>query len=61
MPVYERRYFLSMLTKESREREERQQEMMQKSNNGNARGKRTTRISGDALKARMKSGDIPLT
>jgi hypothetical protein len=60
MPVYERRYFLSLLTKESREREERNQEMVQKENNSNAKGNRKTRISGDALKHRMNSGDVPL-
>lgn len=62
MPVYERRYFLSLLTKEARERQEHSDELRQKTQtNSTAKGKRTTRVSGDALKTRMKSGDLPLT
>ena len=63
MPVYERRYFLSLLTKEARERQEHHDEMMEKaqSKNSTGKGNRTTRVSGDALKSRMKSGDLPLT
>lgn len=59
MPTYERRYFLSLLTKQAREREEEAENMVTKPNS-NAKGNRTTRVSGDALKNKFKMGDIPL-
>jgi hypothetical protein len=61
MPVYERRFFLSLLTKESREREERNQEVSERQKHSTAKGKRTTRISGEQLKSKIKSGNLPLT
>ena len=62
MPTYERRFFLGLLTKDAREREEKTEEMRQKyQNNNNSKGSRNTRISGDQLKTRMQNGDIPLT
>ena len=60
LPTYERRYFLSLLTKDIREREEKTEELKTQANNKNAKGTRTTRVSGAQLKSRMKSGDIPL-
>ena len=61
MPVYERRYFLSLLTKETKERQEREAEIKEKTQSTTGKGKRTTRVSGDALKSRMKTGDLPLS
>ena len=63
MPTYERRFFLSMLTKEAREREEEAERMRDeiRNRNGNSKGSRNTRISGDALKTKMKNGEIPNT
>jgi hypothetical protein len=63
MPTYERRFFLSMLSREAREREEANEKLREemKSKNGNSKGSRSTRISGDALKNKMKSGEIPTT
>lgn len=61
MPTYERRFFLSLLTKDLREREEKMEEMRNQHSNKNAKGSRTTTISGEALKNRFKTGDIPLT
>lgn len=62
MPVHERRYFLSLYTKEHVKRQEQLEEIQEQSKTKNgSKGNRTTRISGDALKTRMKSGDIPLT
>jgi len=63
MPTYERRFFLSLLTKEAREREEEADRMREeiKSRNSNSKGSRNTRISGDALKTKMKNGEIPTT
>jgi len=61
MPTYERRFFLSLLTKQMREREEQMEEMQKTHNNKNAKGSRSTTISGEALKSRFKNGDVPLT
>jgi hypothetical protein len=58
MPTYERRFFLSLLMKQNVERQE-EVENAQKTQT-NTKGNRKTSISGDALKSRMKSGDIPL-
>jgi hypothetical protein len=54
MPTFERRYFLGLLTKEFVTREEKAQD--QKSVSGS--GKRV--FTGNELKNRMNSGDIPL-
>lgn len=63
MPVYERRYFLTLLTKDHQKREEKEEELKEqaKTSSNGSKGSRTTKISGNALKSRMKSGDIPLT
>jgi hypothetical protein len=61
MPTYERRFFLGLLNKEAREREERAEELKNKSQTNNSKGSRTTRVTGDALKNKIKSGDIPTT
>jgi len=63
MPTYERRFFLSLLTKEAREREEEAERMREEIRNRgkNSKGSRSTRISGDALKTKMKNGEIPNT
>jgi hypothetical protein len=58
MPTYERRFFLSLLMKQNVERQE-EFENTQKTQT-NSKGNRKTSISGDTLKSRMKSGDIPL-
>jgi hypothetical protein len=56
LPIYERRYYLSLLTRQAKQREEQYEEMKNKSN---SKGGRTTKISGDALKSKLKSGEIP--
>lgn len=61
MPTCERRFFLGLATKSAMEREEQIEEMKKNAQNRNSSGGRTTSVSGEALKARMKSGDIPLT
>lgn len=55
MPTGERRYFLSLLIKNKSEENER---IKQAKSTG--KGKRTSTISGDTLKSRIKSGDLPL-
>ena len=61
MPTYERRFFLSLLTKEARQREEETEKMREKAKNSKSKGNRSTKISGDALKTKMKNGEIPTT
>jgi hypothetical protein len=58
MPTYERRYFLGLLTKQAREREE-QYEDRKNSTKSSGKGNRTSTVSGNALKNRIKAGDIP--
>ena len=57
MPTYERRFFLTKFIDENEKRKE--QVETQQQNAGNSKGKRTTTISGEQLKSRLKSGQIP--
>ena len=57
MPVYERRFFIDLLIKQ---KEKTIENAENQSSNKNAKGSRQSKISGDALKTRMKNGDIPL-
>jgi hypothetical protein len=59
MPTYERRFFLSLLTKELREKQEYSETISKNNQNKNAKGSRNSTISGDALKSRIRNGDIP--
>lgn len=56
MPTSERRYFLSLLIKNTTEQQERaeQQKTVQK-----GKGSKTTRVGGEALKNKIKSGGLP--
>lgn len=59
MPVYERRFFINMLLKQH----EKQKEIYENQTanaTSNSKGSRKSKISGDALKSKMKSGEIPL-
>ena len=58
MPTYERRYFLGLLTKQAREREEEMEEMKEKTQVSSGKGNRTTRVSGSALKTKLQSGEV---
>lgn len=60
MPTSERRFHLGMLVKTRKEEQERMEEMKNKTSSG-GKGNRTTKISGEALKNKMKSGEVPLT
>ncbi len=57
MSVYERRSYLSLLLNENTKKSEMIEEENEKLKNKN--GSRTTRVSGDQLKAKLKSGEIP--
>ena len=61
MPTYERRFFLGLLTRENREKEEQVEKMKEQQKTKDTKGNRTTKVSGEGLKNRMKNGDIPLT
>ena len=59
MSVYERRQYLSHLINENQRKTEAIEEHQEAINNKGAKGSRTTRVTGDQLKAKMKSGEIP--
>jgi hypothetical protein len=59
MPTNERRYYMGMLIKSKQEEQAKAEEIRDKAN-PNAKGNRKTKISGDALKSKMSSGEIPL-
>ena len=63
MPTYERRYFLGMLTKEASEKQEELEKIREEGKNKpkGSKGNRTTNISGETLKNRIKNGEIPTT
>jgi hypothetical protein len=61
LPTYERRFFLGLLTKDARQREEKLEEMKeQQVQTKGGKGNRQTRVSGEALKNRMKTGSLPI-
>jgi hypothetical protein len=57
MPTNERRFYLARHYKRMSE----QQDNLQTKKHNGGKGKRSSSISGDALKTRMRNGDIPLT
>jgi len=59
MSVYERRQYLNLLLNENQKKSEVIEEEKEKYANKNAKGSRTTKVSGDQLKAKLKSGEIP--
>ena len=61
MPTYERRFFLSLLTKDIREREEKFKEQQSTHQDNNAKGSRKRKISGEALKSQINNGTITNT
>ena len=60
LPVYERRFFLGLLTREATEQQARNEEMRAKAKTSGGKGNRTTRVSGAQLKSKLQSGEIPL-
>ena len=59
MPTYERRFFLTKFINENEKRQEQIEEQSKTNSSNNGKGKRTTTVSGEQLKARLKSGEIP--
>ena len=60
MPTYERRYYLGMLTREFERKEEAIEVAKEQTTTTGGKGSRTSKISGQNLKSKMKTGDIPL-
>ncbi len=58
-PTYERRFFLLTFMNENTKKTEMMEEQRESAKNSNARGSRTTRVSGSQLKSKLKSGEIP--
>jgi hypothetical protein len=58
MPTAERRFHLGLLVKNKQEENERIEQM--KNNQSTGKGSKQTKVSGDALKSKIKSGEIPL-
>ena len=59
LPTYERRFFLGLLTKDIQKKEEEIEKVQQQAKSKGSRGNRSSTVSGDALKSKMKSGEIP--
>ena len=59
MPTSSRRYFLGLLTRDTEQRNQQMEEQRAKYEKRNSKGSKTTTVSGDALKAKIKSGEIP--
>lgn len=59
MPTYERRFFIGMLTRDIVKKQEQIDELQAQAKTNTSKGNRTTRVSGTALKTKMKSGEIP--
>jgi hypothetical protein len=58
MPTAERRFYLGLLV-QSKQKEQEHYENAQ-SSKSNSKGSRQTKISGDALKSKIKTGQVPL-
>ena len=59
MPTYERRFFIGQLIRDNAKQKEEAEKTKEQNQAGNGKGTRTTKVSGEALKAKMKSGEIP--
>ncbi len=59
MPTYERRFFLTTFIEEKEKRKEKIETEKETQTKTNSKGTRTTKVGGDMLKARLKSGEIP--
>ena len=58
MPTYQRRFFLGLLTKDIQQREEKLEAQKEQSSTNGSKGSRTTRVTGDALKTKMRNGTV---
>jgi ribosomal protein L9 len=61
MPTGYRRYFLGLKLRENTKQQEMMEKQREEQNNRGAKGTRSKKISGDALKVSMENGHIPLS
>jgi hypothetical protein len=61
MPTYERRFFIGQLTRDVMQKQEHFEKMQEQQKTQGTKGQRSTRVSGEALKSQIKSGNIPTT
>jgi hypothetical protein len=57
-PTHERKFFLITLINENTKKSENMEKQMEQSKNSNAKGSRTSRVGGEQLKSKLKSGEI---
>ena len=57
-PTHERKFFLITLINENTKKSENMEKQMEESKNSNAKGSRTSRVGGEQLKSKLKSGEI---
>jgi len=58
MPTYERRFFIETLKQDYQQQREHYEEVKNNATSG-GKGNRSSQISGDALKSKMRKGEIP--
>lgn len=58
MPTFERRFYIQMFKEEMEERQEKMEEMRKNKSSG-GKGSRSSTISGEALKSKMRNNEIP--
>ena len=58
MPTYQRRFFLGLLTRDVQQREEKMEAQKEQATSQGGKGNRNTRVSGDALKTKLRSGQV---
>lgn len=58
MPTCERRFHLGLLSKKHEQTQEELEKRKEQSQIKNGKGNRTTRVSGEALKQKIKSGEV---
>ena len=61
MPTHERRFFLGEKLKEIGRKEEAIENMQSQNKTNTGKGSRTSKVSGEALKSRIKNGDLPIS
>tara|TARA_R110000803_G_scaffold74903_2_gene139012 strand:+ start:10150 stop:10356 length:207 start_codon:yes stop_codon:yes gene_type:complete len=57
-PTCERRFFLNKLINENEKKQEEAETRINNMNSKGAKGTRTTKMGGEQLKSKMKSGEI---
>ena len=57
-PTHESQFFLITLFNENSKKSENMEKQMEQSKNSKAKGSRTSRVGGEKLKSKLKSGSI---